>query len=270
MCGRYVNVSKLQAVEKRFQVQASNPDLYRIHVNVGPGSLAPVITQKDPGALQFYTFGLTPSWSQKRMYLFNARAEGDHNKENDPLYRGARGIIQKPAFRSSIRSKRCLVIADAFLEGPEKEKLSKPFLVYLRDGQRPFAFAGIYEEWVDKETGEVFPSFAIITTVSNSVTQRIGHHRSPVILRPDQERAWLDETTPLFEITAMLDPYPGDEMNAYPISNAIKNPRAEGLELLQPIEQRIFPEYEYVLYEELKLEGMGSTSARVRKNDENP
>ncbi|MDX5321288.1 MAG: SOS response-associated peptidase [Bacteroidota bacterium] len=268
MCGRYVNVSKLEAVEKRFQVRVENPEMYRIHVNVGPGAKAPVITQEQPDLLQFYTFGLTPTWSKKRMYLFNARAEGDNNPENDPRFTGAKGIIMKPAFRSAIRSHRCLVIADAFLEGPEKEKLDKPHLVYLKEGKRPFAFAGIYEEWVDKETGEVFPGYAIITTVSNGVTQKIGHHRSPVILHPEQERLWLDSSLSLSEVTSMLAPYPSEEMNAYPISNAIKNPRAEGLDLLQPTGQRIFPEYEYVLYEDLKLEGMGHTSARKRKLDE--
>lgn len=268
MCGRYVNVSKIEAVERRFQVRSDHPEMYRIHVNIGPGSKAPVITQEHPELLQFYTFGLTPSWSKKRMYLFNARSEGDHNPENDRRYTGARGIISKPSFRSAIRSRRCLVVADAFIEGPEKEKLEKPYLVYLKDGKRPFAFAGIYEEWTDKETGEIIPGFSIITTVANEVTHKIGHHRSPVILHPEQEKRWLDPALSLQEVTSMLAPYPGEEMNAYPIDKAIKNPRAEGIQLLQPTGQRIIPEYDYVFYEDLRLEGMGHTTARKRKLDE--
>lgn len=268
MCGRYVNVSKIEAVEKRFQVRADNPEMYRIHVNVGPGSKAPVITQENPDVLQFYSFGLTPVWSKKRMYLFNARSEGDHNPDNVMRYTGAKGIISKPAFRSAIRQHRCLVVADAFIEGPEKEKLDKPYLVYLKDGKRPFAFAGIYEEWIDKETGEVFPGFAIITTVANGVTHKLGHHRSPVILHPEQEKLWLDPSLSLSEVTSMLEPFPSEEMNAYPIAKTIKNPRAEGIELLEPIGQRIIPEYDYVMYEDLKLEGMGHTQARKRKLEE--
>jgi hypothetical protein len=48
-------------------------------------------------------------------------------------------------------------------------------------------------------------------------------------------------------------------MNAYPISPAIKTPGVNAPELLQPIGQRVEAEYEYEIYEDLKLEGMGST-----------
>lgn len=72
-------------------------------------------------------FGFTPSWGEKKHFAINARAEGDRNKANDPNYNGGFGILQKPFYKSSIRHKRCLVIADAFIEGPKREKLKKPF-----------------------------------------------------------------------------------------------------------------------------------------------
>ena len=67
-------------------------------------------------------FGFTPSWAKKQFYMINARSEGDHNADNHPGYRGAMGILQKPMFRQSIRTRRCLVIADAFIEGPQTRK----------------------------------------------------------------------------------------------------------------------------------------------------
>jgi len=267
MCGRYVTVSKLKAIEKRFNVSTENPEQYQINTNVSAGQLAPVISNEDPKQLKFYQFGFTPSWAKKPSYVINARSEGDHNKEDDPNYHGAKGIINKPMFRQSIRSKRCLVIADAFVEGPKNEKLNKPYLVYRRDGERPFAFAGIWDEWVNKETGEILKSFAIITTVSNSVTQAIQHHRSPVILPADCEQLWLDPKLPLGEVTSLLEAFPGAELNAYPISANIKNPRNNGLELLEPKGERISKEHDYVIYNDLKLEGMGHTQARVRKQE---
>ena len=54
----------------------------------------------------------------------------------------------------------------------------------------------------------------------------------------------------------MLNPYPSKLMNAYPISADIKNPRAEGVELLNPTDQRLTKEYDYRIYEEMKLIGM--------------
>lgn len=256
MCGRYTIVTTLETMEKRFNVQTPHPELYTPNTNVAPGEKAPVITSEKPGELQFFQFGLTPFWAKKKMYLFNARSEGDHNKENDPAYHGAKGIINKPAFRKAIRSQRCLIPADCFIEGPEKEKLSKPYVVYLRHHQRPFAFAGIWDTWTDRQTGEMLHSYAIITTMSNAVTQKIGHHRSPVILHRDHEKEWLDTTTDLGRITDMLMPYPAEEMNAYPISANIKSPRTNGLHLLQPIGQRLFPEEDIDLVQNLKLEGM--------------
>lgn len=267
MCGRYVTVSKLKIVEKRFNAEVVSPNLWRPNFNIGPGTKAPVITNHSPNEIQHFQFGFTPHWAKKPMYVFNARSEGDGNIENDPMYSGAKGIVQKPMFRKSIREKRCLVIADAFIEGPEKEKLSKPYAVYLQD-RRPFAFAGVWDEWVNTETGELLNSFAILTTVATPVLQKIGHKRSPVILEPDQEREWISSDLPLNDVTSMLEPYSYGGMNAYPIAPAIKNPRAQGFELLKPVGERVLTEYEYEIYDELKLEGMGETRARQRGRDE--
>jgi len=200
--------------------------------------------------------------------VINARSEGDFNKEDDTHYSGAMGIVNKPMFRKSIRDKRCLVVADAFIEGPKKERLDKPYVIYKKDGDRPFALAGIWDEWVNQDKGEIIKSFAVITTVSNSITQQIQHHRSPVILTREQESLWLDTKLPLADVTSMLKPYPGSELNAYPVSTDIKSPRNHGPELLKPVGERLKKEYDYVIYNELKLEGMGQTQARQRKNDE--
>ena len=266
MCGRYVNISKVKAVEKRFSALVERPELYVPNTNISIGDMAPIITQERPDIIRHYQFGFTPHWAKKPFHLFNARSEGDYNKENNPLYSGAKGITMKPAFRQSIRSKRCLVLADAFIEGPQKERVSKPYVIYKRDGA-PFAFAGVYDTWVNPDTGEMVDSFAIITTVSNAITASIAHHRSPVILSQEDESTWIDPQAPLGEITSLLQPYPAVELNAYAISPAIKNPKANGPELLKPMGQRLVPEYDYEIHTHLGLQGMGMTQARQRKLD---
>jgi len=267
MCGRYVNVSKVKAIEKRFNAKMKQPELYRVNTNISVGEKAPVITSEKPSEISFYTFGFSPSWAKKPVYLFNARSEGDHNKTNDPNYTGAKGIINKPMFRSAIRTQRCLVIADAFIEGPQKEKLSKPYLVYKQNGERPFGLAGIYDHWVNKETGEIISTFGIITTTANDALLKLGHHRSPVILNKDQEDLWLNPSTALADVTSMLNPYPNKMLNAYPISADIKNPRANSIELLKPVGERVMPEYKYKVESDIKLFGMGESRARnQRKN----
>lgn len=268
MCGRYVTVTKIKEIEKRFNVTAPDPAVYLPNTNISHGQLAPVITNQKPGELQFFQFGFTPSWGKKNFYMVNARAEGDHNREDDPTYCGMMGISQKPMFRKAIRSQRCLVVADCFIEGPKQEKLNKPYVVYLRNGERPFAMAGIWDEWVNTNTGEVVYSFAIITTVANQLLQKIGHHRSPVILPREHEADWLDPNLELAEVLQLLRPYPASHMNAYPIDPAIKNPRANGIHLLQPIGERVNKEYDYEIYNEIQMFGMGESPARNRRKNE--
>ncbi len=262
MCGRYVVVSTVEVIEKRFQVVV--PFALLPNYNAGPGTLVPVISADMPGEVQLMTFGLTPFWAKKRMYLFNARAEGDHNKDDDPRYTGAMGIIEKPAFRKSIRSRRCLIIADAFIEGSKEKRLDAPYLVHLGKGERPFAFAGIWDEWVDKSTGEVLRSCAIITTTPNEVLQAVGHHRSPVVLKPGDEKRWLQPDLPLAEVTALLRPYTEGYMNAYPIDTAIKHPRAQGPDLIKPTGPPIFSDDHIAVSQSLQLQGMGWSRGRSR------
>jgi len=42
------------------------------------------------------------------------------------------------------------------------------------------------------------------------------------------------------------------------------------VELLEPLGERIYPEYDYEIYRELVLQGMGATRARIRRIEEKP
>ncbi len=233
MCGRYILVSKIKKIEEKFRVTADFD--FEANYNLSAGQEGLVITSDEPRKLQRYRFGFTPSWAKKPTYIINARAEGDQNKDNNPRYTGSKAIIQKPYFRKSIRNQRCLVIADAFIEGTTKEKLQKPYLVYRKDKQRPFAFAGIYDEWANPNSGEILKTFAIITCPPNQLMQKIPHHRMPVILHEEDHRYYLRQSTPLAEICNLLRPYPSKQLNAYPISNAISKVSNNSEDLVQPI-----------------------------------
>jgi putative SOS response-associated peptidase YedK len=258
MCGRYILIQKAEVLEKRFEVTI--PDTMHLFpsYNISAGKFAPVITDDHPHEIQLFRFGMTPSWMTKPSLFINARSEGDHNSDNNPLYSGAKGIITKPAFRKAIRTQRCLIPADAFIEGPEKEKLNKPYVVYLRDKIRPFAFAGIWDVWKNPESDELIHSFAIITTVANELMQKIQHPRSPVILHRNDEKKWLSGSLPLSEVTRLLIPYPSELMNAYPIAPTIKNPRVDDPGLIHPAGQRIMPETIIRVHQDVRISGMGS------------
>jgi len=114
-----------------------------------------------------------------------------------------------------------LVIADAYYEW---SALKKPYLVFLQNKERPFAFAGLYDRWKNPETGEMVTSFAIITTTANDMLQSIGVKRMPVILAKFNEKDWIKSTKHLSEVLGMLNQFPVDQMNAYPVSDLVDNP----------------------------------------------
>lgn len=256
MCGRFVQIIDIELFVKRFGVRAPSQITVRDNFNVSPGDRAYVITNDKPDELQEFSFGLTPHWAKKQMYLINARAEGDFNKEDDISYSGEAGIVNKPAFRTAIRSRRCLVIANGYYEGPAKERLSKPFHLRKKNGE-VFAFAGIWDTWANNTTGEVVHSFSIITTVANAATQEIGHHRSPVILDRGDEQKWLNESLPLVDVLKLLKPYPGDDFIAVPVSIRVKDPKNKGRDLLIPVDHTNPTQYDSLVKKDLKLEGMG-------------
>lgn len=257
MCGRYVLAQKIEAIAKRYNIEIPDEFDYIPSYNISPGDRALVVVSDDVPAVHLFVFGLTPFWSNKAMCLFNARSEGSRNQENNPKYNGAKDIINKPAFRKAIRSQRCLVPADAFIEGTSQDGLNRPFLIYLRDKVRPFSFAGVWDVWQNPETGEVISSFSIITTTANELVLQIPHHRSPVILQPWQEAAWLKKQTPLSQITAMLHPYDASLMNGYPIDSKIKNPKLKDRKLIEPVGSRLIPEDGFTIADKIVKSGFG-------------
>jgi putative SOS response-associated peptidase YedK len=60
----------------------------------------------------------------------------------------------------------------------------------LKD-RRPFAFAGLWDQWKDSLTGEVIRSFTIITCPPNDF-MRLLHDRMPLILPSSHWSEWLD------------------------------------------------------------------------------
>jgi hypothetical protein len=96
---KYIFASKLEAVESHFGVKASNQLEWEAPFVVSPGDESLIIAQENPGELILSKYSMTPSWAKSRIQIFNARAEGDKNPENNPAFKGSKAIFLKPAFR---------------------------------------------------------------------------------------------------------------------------------------------------------------------------
>ena len=174
-------------------------------------------------------FGLIPAWATDASIGFkmiNARAET---------------VATKPAFRESIRKRRCLIPADGFYEWRKDGKTKTPFCFTMADDSI-FAFAGIWDSWRNPE-GQTIKTCSIITTTPNALLADI-HDRMPVILPDDAYDLWLD---PGFQkpdaICDLLKPFEPILMRRYEISsrvNLVKNDDAACAEPVKPYPEMSF------------------------------
>ncbi|MCU6790569.1 MULTISPECIES: SOS response-associated peptidase [Paenibacillus] len=210
MCGRYTITVTEEELMLRFMLESSTP-FYEPRYNVAPGQMVPAIinngAQNKLGQLRW---GLIPSWAKDAKIgytMINARVET---------------IADKPAFRTSLRSKRCIIPADGFYEWKLTEDGKQPMRIVKRTGQL-FAMAGLYDTWVSPE-GDKISSCTIITTVPNKTMAGI-HDRMPIILRKQDEAAWLDRSIQDVNLLQSLigQPYPDEELRVYPVTKAVGN-----------------------------------------------
>ena len=220
MCGRFTLHHTLEEIEERFAAEAAADAAPRY--NIAPTQDILVVTQNGNRHLQAYHWGLIPSWAKDPAIgnrMINARAET---------------LAEKPSFRTALSRRRCLIPADGFyewqdapegLETQSKKAPRTPMHIRLKDGGL-FAFAGLWEEWHTPD-GSPLRSCTIITTSPNRVTAPI-HDRMPVILRPEDEAHWLDQSlTQASDLTSLLLPYPADAMEAYAVSRQVNAPTVD-------------------------------------------
>jgi putative SOS response-associated peptidase YedK len=110
-----------------------------------------------------------------------------------------------------------------------------PYRVELK-GRKPFANAGLCSRWKD-EAGKDIDTFTIITTNANEIVGTI-HNRMPVIFNPEQETKWLDPLIGPEEIDQYLIAYSEIDMQIYPISTLVNNPRNDSAEIVTPMSSK--------------------------------
>jgi putative SOS response-associated peptidase YedK len=189
--------------------------------NIAPSQEILTIVQlplQDPQA-QLATWGLKPFWLKSD--------KGAHKPP--PINARAEALGSNGMFRDA---SRCLIPATGFYEWRNRQ----PMHIQLRDGQ-PFAFAGL---WLPPgKHGNGLPSAAIVTTKPNELMAKI-HTRMPAILRPEDERTWLDPT--LSEADArqlVLKPLDANKMEAYPVAPLVNSWENEGPRLIEPAESEV-------------------------------
>lgn len=202
---------------ERFQI-ANRLERIEPRYNIAPSQEVPIIIKQSPNKVVMMKWGLIPHWAKDPKIGYktiNARAET---------------IADKPMFRSSLKSKRCLVPASGFYEWQATKQGKIPHYIHL-DKEPLFAFAGLYDVWKNDKKGEIY-TFTIITTSPNELIKKI-HDRMPAVLKQSDEDKWLDTENIAVEIALkMLAPYRASDMEAYPISRKVNSPENDTPDLI--------------------------------------
>jgi putative SOS response-associated peptidase YedK len=101
--------------------------------------------------------------------------------------------------------------------------------------REPFAFPGLWDCWVDRDTGKSLYTFTIITTHANALLRPI-HDRMPVMYRRDMGKQWLEESIhdDLF-LSLVTQPVLSEELEAYEVSTLVNSPENDSPECVRRV-----------------------------------
>ena len=142
------------------------------------------VTADDPYNISNLNWGLIPQWSKTddiKQYTLNSRIET---------------IDQKPSFKNA---KRCVIFADGFFEWKWLDSKGRKKQKYLIEYSNSalFGFAGLYDQWVDKATGEIIKSCSLVTTAAEGIMKEVHNSklRMPLTVNIDSMIVWLNNQT---------------------------------------------------------------------------
>jgi putative SOS response-associated peptidase YedK len=219
MCGRFYLSASPDDIRSAFGLQKKPNHTPRY--NIAPTQTVPVVVETLQGREAVLArWGLVPHWAKEVSIgsrLINARAET---------------VEEKSVFRDAFAERRCIVPADGFFEWRRDGATKQPYRIALKEGGL-IGFAGLWETWQD-ELNKPITTFTIITTEANALVRPI-HDRMPVILKQSDYTRWLDPLTLPKEAHKLLQPYPGSDMAAVPISTRVNSVRHDDKAVLEPV-----------------------------------
>jgi len=193
--------------------------------NVAPTQAVLAVRLSEEGPREFVRlrWGLVPSWAtdlKMGVKLLNARAET---------------VAEKPSFRDAFRKRRCLIAADGYYEWQTENGIKQPYFIHRAD-RKPFAFAGLWEHWVDP-AGEIIQTCTILTTGANDVLKAL-HDRMPVVIPKNDHTLWLDTAVKDGkQLTPLLRPAADDELTYYPVTPKVNSWKFDNPACVEPINE---------------------------------
>ncbi len=223
MCGRFSASFQYRDIKVLWNLRGDSTN-FAPRYNIAPSQEVPVIVRNESrDEAKLMKWGLVPSWAQDPSMgqrMINARSET---------------LLEKPSFKNLVATRRCLVPADGFYEWRREGNRKVPMWIHLKK-REPFAFAGLWDCWLDRDNDSELYTFTIITTQANALLRPI-HNRMPVIYDKEMGRQWLEESfgdQPMI-LAAVLQPLPSDLMEAHEVSTLVNSPENDTAACIQPV-----------------------------------
>ncbi|MEK2608927.1 SOS response-associated peptidase family protein [Pseudomonas shirazensis] len=225
MCGRFVQsqglADYLRELDAEQDVISGYDNVPIDRYNVAPGSRVLILHNAAEGLrIDPCHWGWAPFWATgKRPAPINARVET---------------VTTGKFFQPLWPQGRALVMADGWYEwvvDPADPKRKQPYFIRLKSQARIF-MAALAQVQAGLEPNEG-DGFVIITAASDEGMLDI-HDRRPLVLAPEQARAWLDPQLPAeqAERLAREQCLPVADFEWFAVSKDVGNMRNEGAQLL--------------------------------------
>lgn len=226
MCGRYTLTADGETVRTAFGLVEAPFD-YRPRYNIAPQQDVLVVANGRAGRRAgIMRWGLVPGWAEtaaEGARMINARSET---------------VAERPAYREAFERRRCLIPADGFYEWRQAGNIKIPMRITV--GDRPFAFAGLWERWQKGDAAPLYTCTILTTSPAASIAHI--HDRMPVILRPEQYDVWLDHEADAAALESLFAPYEGDDLRAYVVSSVVNKVDNDGPDCIAPAEAPLVTE----------------------------
>ncbi|MFC3691818.1 SOS response-associated peptidase [Chenggangzhangella methanolivorans] len=223
MCGRFALTSPRAAVEAL--TGAVSAAEFEPRYNISPSQMVKAVAEDgDKRLISDYRFGLSPGFATEGgapQLVVNARAET---------------AAQRPAFRSALHGRRCLVPADAWYEWKTLGRFKQPYLIRRAD-RALVTFAALWDV-ATLADGQKVRALAIVTTAAGADVSGI-HDRMPAVVAPEHRDAWLDARVDGASLALRcLEPASAGTFETIAIGALINRPSNDGPEVQQPAPER--------------------------------
>ena len=205
MCGRFVNLTKINKLKKQFDIKNSTlKDI--VSYNIAPSQISCVIIKKKEMILDAAKWGY--SFYDKKV-----------NQQKNIINSRIETIKNKILFKESYFNRKCLIPINGYYEWTIKENKKIPIFIHIPPCE-PMYLAGIWKYIDFNQSSKKI--FSVITKNANNKLVKI-HHRMPIILSTLEGENYLNDHGCSF-----LDDYYSSnletDLDFYRVSNFVNNP----------------------------------------------